>query len=53
MDYKKFGEYISADDNNEIFHYTHAMFTYHDENYNLITTGGHLLSATCIIHSRN
>ena len=39
---------ISADDNDEIFHHTHAMFTYHDENYNLATTGGHLLSATVL-----
>lgn len=39
---------ISADDNDEIFHHTHAMFTYHDKNYNLVTTGGHLLSATVL-----
>lgn len=39
---------ISADDNDEIFHHTHAMFTYHDESYNLATTGGHLLSATVL-----
>jgi predicted DNA-binding protein with PD1-like motif len=36
---------ISADNNDEIFHHTHAMFSFHDEKYNLATTGGHLLSA--------
>ena len=24
------------------------MFTYHDKNYNLVTTGGHLLSTTVL-----
>ncbi len=39
---------ISADENDNIFHHTHAMFTFHDADYNLLTTGGHLLSATVL-----
>ena len=39
---------ISADENDNIFHHTHAMFTFHDADYSLLTTGGHLLSATVL-----
>ena len=56
MDHKKSGvlelsslnENISADENDNIFHHTHAMFTFHDADYSLLTTGGHLLSATVL-----
>ena len=39
---------ISSDDNNNIEHHTHAMFSYLDENKEPKFLGGHLLKATVL-----
>ena len=39
---------ISADDNDNIEHHTHAMFSYLDENKTPQFLGGHLLEATVL-----
>ena len=36
---------ISADENDEIFHHTHAMFSFQNSDYKLTLTGGHLIKA--------
>ena len=37
---------ISADDSDNLYHHTHAIFSFHDENNELKTIGGHLLKTT-------
>ena len=39
---------ISADENDEISHHTHAMFSFHDSDYKLAVTGGHLIKAVVL-----
>lgn len=39
---------ISANENDEIFHHTHAMFSFHDSDYKLALTGGHLIKAVVL-----
>ena len=39
---------ISADESDEIFHHTHAMFAFHDSDYKLALTGGHLTEAVVL-----
>ena len=39
---------ISADENDEIFHHTHAMFSFHDSDYKLVLTGGYLIKAVVL-----
>jgi len=39
---------ISADDNDQIYHHTHALFSYHNEDYKLDSIGGHVISTTVL-----
>ena len=39
---------ISADDNDQIYHHTHALFSYHNEEYKLDSIGGHLIKNTVL-----